>query len=245
MVASVVAHAVATEAVLPHQETTGHVVVVPVAAIGHVVLLTEVDGVPVVAAVRWVVAHGLPATTVPLAATDGDRGVVLVVLASVLHLTEGVHTSGHTVAWCEPHIAPGTSVVGAAIVESVIVPAAKDLGAHVEAVLSGRPPCVAVAVGAEVAVLATVVGGVVAHAVLTELVLANEQTVGHVVVVPVAAIGHVVRLTEVDGIPFVAAVRWVVAHGLPATTVLGAALPCSGRVVTAVGASVLHLAESV
>jgi hypothetical protein len=104
---------------------------------------------------------------------------------------------------------------------------------------------VAVAVSAEIAMLATVVTSVVTHAVTTEAVLPNIKTVGHVVLVPVATVGHVVLLTEVDGLPVVPAVGWVVAHRLPATTVLGTALESSGRVVATVGSSVLHLTESV
>merc|ERR1711881_569216 len=93
--------------------------------------------------------------------------------------------------------------------------------------------------------LATVVTGVEAHAILTEAVLPNDKTVGHVVLVPVATVGHVVLLTKVDSLLVVAAVGWVVAHRLPATTVLGTALDGSGTVVATVGSSVLHLTESV
>jgi hypothetical protein len=50
----------------------------------------------------------------------------------------------------------------------------------------------AVAVSAQIAMLAAVVAGEVAHAILTEAVLPNHKTVGHVVVVPVATIGKVV-----------------------------------------------------
>jgi len=50
----------------------------------------------------------------------------------------------------------------------------------------------AVAVSAQIAMLAAVVASEEAHAVLTEAVLPNHKTMGHVVVVPVATIGKVV-----------------------------------------------------
>jgi hypothetical protein len=50
----------------------------------------------------------------------------------------------------------------------------------------------AVAISAQIAMLAAVVGCEVTHAVLTEAVLPNHKTVGHVVLVPVATVGHVV-----------------------------------------------------
>jgi hypothetical protein len=103
----------------------------------------------------------------------------------------------------------------------------------------------AVVDSAEIAMLATVVTSVVTHAVTTECVLVNEKTVGHVVLVPVATVGHVVLLTEVDGLLVVPAVGWVVAHRLPATTVLGTALDGSATVVVTGRSSVLHLTESV
>jgi hypothetical protein len=124
-------------------------------------------------------------------------------------------------------------------------PTAEDPGAHVVPALGGPPPPVAVAPSAEVLMLATVVTSVVTHAVPTEAVLVNEKTAGHVGVVPVATVGHVVRLTEVDGVPVVPAVGWVVAHRLPATTVLGTALAGSEGVVATVMSVVPHLAESV
>jgi hypothetical protein len=245
VVTSVVAHAVLTEAVLPNQKAMGHVVVVPVATVGKVVLLTEVDGLLVVPAVGWVVAHRLPSTTVLGAATNGGGTVVVTVVTSVLHLTEGVDTSWHTIPGSKPHIVERANVVGAAIVEGVPVPATNHASAHVVPVLSGSPPPVAVAPSAQIAMLATVVTSVEAHAVTTECVLVNEKTVGHVVVVPVATVGKVVLLTEVDGLPVVPAVGWVVAHRLPATTVLGTALDGSATVVVTGRSSVLHLTESV
>jgi len=72
------------------------------------------------------------------------------------------------------------------------VPPASHLAAHVVPVLNGSPPLVAVAVSAQVAMLAAVVASEEAHAVLTEAVLPNHKTMGHVVVVPVATIGKVV-----------------------------------------------------
>jgi len=216
-----------------------------VTAIGHVVSLAKVDGVLVVLAVRWVVAHWLPAMTVPAAPTERHRCIVFTIVASVLHLFEGVHTSGHTIPVCEPHIVEGAGMVGSTIVEGIPVPGTNHTSTHVEAGLSSSLPLVAVAMSAKIAVLATVVASVVAHTITPELVLVNEETVGHVVVVPVMAVGHVVRLTNVDGVPVVLAVRWVVAHWLPAMTIPGTALPGSKRVITTMVACVLHLTEVV
>jgi len=179
------------------------------------------------------------------AATDGGIRVVATVAAVVPHLTEGVDTSWHTVLGSDPHVVERANVPGGAPVESGPVPATNHASAHVVPALSGPPPPVAVAPSAKVLMPSAVVTSVEAHAVTTELVLVNEKTVGHVVIVPVATVGHVVLLTEVDGVPVVPAVGWVVAHRLPATTVLGTALEGSGRVVATVGSSVLHLTESV
>merc|ERR1719478_545710 len=240
-----VTHAVLTEAVLPNHKTVGHVVVVPVATVGHVVRLTEVDGLLVVPAVGWVVAHRLPSMSVPAAATNGGRAVVATVVTIVLHLTEGVDTSWDTILGSDPHVVERANVRGGAFEVGVPVPATNHTSAHVEPVLSGSPPPVAVAPGAQIALLAAVVAGEVTHAVTTELVLVNEKTVGHVVLVPVATVGHVVLLTEVDGLLVVPAVGWVVAHRLPATTVAGTALDGSATVVVTGRSSVLHLTESV
>merc|ERR1719482_2598985 len=245
VVTSVVTHAVTTEAVLPNIKTVGHVVLVPVATVGHVVRLTEVDGLLVVPAVGWVVAHRLPAMSVPAAATNGGVSVVLVVVTLVVHLLEGVDTSWDTVLGSDPHVVPCANMPGVAIVVGVVVPATNHASAHVEPVLSGTPPPVAVAPGAQIAMLATVVTSEVTHAVTTELVLVNEKTVGHVVLVPVATVGHVVLLTEVDGLLVVPAVGWVVAHRLPSTTVLCAATNGGRAVVATVVTLVLHLTEGV
>merc|ERR1719197_1512541 len=104
MVTSVEAHAILTELVLVNEKAVGHVVVVPVATVSHVVLLTEVDGFLVVPTVGWVVAHRLPSTTVLRTALDGGGGVVATVGSSVLHLTESVTTSWHTILGSEPDV---------------------------------------------------------------------------------------------------------------------------------------------
>jgi hypothetical protein len=249
MVATVVtcevAHAVLAEAILPNHKAVGHVVVVPVATIGHVVLLTEVDRPLVVPAVGWVVAHRLPSMSVPPAATNGGRCIVLTVVTLVPHLLEGVDASRHTIPGSKPHVVESANMPGNTVVEGIPVPTTNHPCAHVVPVLNGSPPLMAVVNSAQVEMVDTVTASVEAHAMATELVLVNEKTVGHVGVAPVVTVGHVVLLTEVDGLPVVPAVGWVVAHWLPSTTVLRTALDGSGRVVTTVRSSVLHLAERV
>ena len=101
----------------------------------------------------------------------------------------------------------------------------------------------AVAPGTQVLVVASVPSSVVAHVILPEGVLVSQETARQVVVVPVTAMRHVARVTEVDGVAVIPAVVGVITHRLPARPDRSASSDGALGVVIAVVASVPHLLE--
>jgi len=75
-------------------------------------VLTKVDGLVVVPAVAWVLAHRLPAMAVLPAAPDGDGSVVVAIFAVVPHLLEGVDARRHAVSCLQLHVVPCALVCG-------------------------------------------------------------------------------------------------------------------------------------
>jgi hypothetical protein len=70
------------------------------------VLLAKVDGLAIISAVAWVIAHRLPARPVLSTPTDRASTVVVGIVASVPHLLEAVDAGGHTVPHAKLDVVP-------------------------------------------------------------------------------------------------------------------------------------------
>merc|ERR1711981_1012515 len=143
----------------------------------------------VIPAVVWMVTHWLPACSVFGTPFDGDTSVVSAIVAEVLHLPEVVCAAWHTILAIQPHVVPGTLQLRAIGVR---------IGTHVVSGLSRMPPCMAVAPGTKVSVIASMRTSEVAHVVHPEGTLVAQQMARHPAVAPVPAISHVMGLTKVD-----------------------------------------------
>jgi len=70
--------------------------------------LTNVDGLVIIPAVAWVVAHRLVPSTILSATFDRHPAVVTIVVAIVVHLLEGVGAGRHSILGSELNVPPCT-----------------------------------------------------------------------------------------------------------------------------------------